>query len=416
MVASRALQPLLAKLPTLQRGYRPPPLLPFGVPQSSFSEACPPPKDSTPFEREELVLPEVVATPPRHSCCPTAVPEGLVTVDWLHPTIDQLSSPICLIVPSLTGSSDSSYVRRLSAKLREAGVRVACYHPRGLGGNPLISRFLYSAGYTEDLRRVVAHARGRYPDAPMLAVGYSLGGSVLAKFVAEEGAGCALAGAAAMAAPLDYVAVDRWLASTWLGAFCDRCVIVPSVRRVLRHWPHKRRRGGGADASAPEASASAAASAAAEVPRRVGVEAAEEAGGDDREEPMDIDAAVRATTIRGIDDALVAPMMGYGRGGADAYYVGASAAPLLSQVRVPMLVVFAENDPLGPPATLGRDAVVAAATAPGDGAAPLVLATTPEGGHSLVWPEGWLADGTWASELLVEWVCAVTDHPKRTAG
>ena len=118
-----------------------------------------------------------------------------------------------------------------------------------------------------------------YPPLPLIIVVYpllgQLGGSVLAKFVAEEGDGCALAGAAAMAAPLDYVAVDRHLASTWRGAFCDRCVIVPSVQRVLRHWPKegvnhherhwpKHRRGGG-DASAVDGAqpSSAASSVAA---------------------------------------------------------------------------------------------------------------------------------------------------------
>ena len=147
VVASRALQPLLRKLPTLSRGYSPPPLIPFGVAQSGFSEACQPPKGATPFEREELVLPALAATPPRTSCCPAVVPEGLVTLDWLHPppAVARPASPVCLIVPSLTGSSASGYVRRLSVALRAAGVRVACYHPRGLGGNPLRSRFPHSA-------------------------------------------------------------------------------------------------------------------------------------------------------------------------------------------------------------------------------------------------------------------------------
>ena len=39
--------------------------------------------------------------------------------------------------------------------------------------------------------------------------------------------------------------------------------------------------------------------------------------------------------------------------------------------------------------------------------APIVLAVTAEGGHSMNWPEGWSCRGAWAPRLLVEWVLAV---------
>ena len=66
---------------------------------------------------------------------------------------------------------------------------------------------MYSAGYTEDLRRVVAHVRTSRPQARALtAAGYSLGASYLAKYVCEEGERCALAGAALFACMTDLVA------------------------------------------------------------------------------------------------------------------------------------------------------------------------------------------------------------------
>ena len=66
---------------------------------------------------------------------------------------------------------------------------------------------MYSAGYTEDLRRAVAHVRLSRPQARALtAAGYSLGASYLAKYVCEEGDRCVLAGAALFACMTDLVA------------------------------------------------------------------------------------------------------------------------------------------------------------------------------------------------------------------
>ena len=76
---------------------------------------------------------------------------------------------------------------------------------------------------------------------------------------------------------------------------------------------------------------------------------------------------------------------------------------------MPLLVVLAQNDPLGTPSTLGSEAVERAAR---EGGALLMLAVTPEGGHSLVWPEGWTADRTWACKVVAEWVRTCADSEK----
>lgn len=58
----------------------------------------------------------------------------------------------------------------------------------GRGGNTLKSPLLYSVGFTEDLRRVVAGVRASQPPSvPLLAVGFSLGSNYLAKYLGEEG-------------------------------------------------------------------------------------------------------------------------------------------------------------------------------------------------------------------------------------
>ena len=92
---------------------------------------------------------------------------------------------------------------------------------------------MYSAGYTEDLRRVVAHVRTSRPQARALtAAGYSLGASYLAKYVCEEGERCALAGAALFACMTDLVAgiASTYSASAQAGG---RPLMVLRIERAV---------------------------------------------------------------------------------------------------------------------------------------------------------------------------------------
>ena len=89
--------------------------------------------------------------------------------------------------------------------------------------------YRYSAGYTEDLRRTLNHVHDRFTGVPVTLVGFSLGANVVAKYcinrtcinwssafestklfltfryVGEEREGCRLAGAVALAAPIDCI-------------------------------------------------------------------------------------------------------------------------------------------------------------------------------------------------------------------
>src|SRR5690606_24916661 len=59
----------------------------------------------------------------------------------------------------------------------------------------------YHSGASDDLAEVVAHLRARRPLAPLYAAGYSLGGNVLLKYLGESGADCPLQGAVAVSVP-----------------------------------------------------------------------------------------------------------------------------------------------------------------------------------------------------------------------
>ena len=126
---------------------------------------------------------------------------------------------------------------------------------------------------------------------------------------------------------------------------------------------------------------------------------------------LDVRAASEARSMREFDGAVIAPMMG--ELSAAAYYESASAINSLDDVRVPLLFVSAQNDMIAPAGLIDRSKFA------GSGPAPLLLVVTAEGGHSMVWPEGWGGERSWACEVLVEWVRANTvkrsDHVEETA-
>jgi predicted alpha/beta-fold hydrolase len=311
--ASPTLQRLLRQLRVLRRGYSPPPLLPIGFLQSGLAEAFQPAAAETRYDRETLHLPELRGA--TSQCCPDVVPAGLVSVDWLSAGCAP-DTPICILVPGLTGSSGCAYVRRAAIALHRAGVRVGCYNPRSRGGNKLLSPFLYSAGYTEDLRRVVAHVHRAFPGAPICAAGYSLGASYLSKYVAEEGEACVLAGAVAFACPVDVPEMSTWLGASPISRYIDEKHLVPSVKQMLARC-HPR-----------ESSLAISRPTHRRAQPMRGRETSSHLTA--RYEPdlagrgsWDLPAAAAARTMRQFDDATIAGMMGCD--GVGAYYREAAA-------------------------------------------------------------------------------------------
>jgi hypothetical protein len=62
----------------------------------------------------------------------------------------------------------------------------------------LSSGMLYSAGHTDDLRLALIYIQNRFPKAPLMGIGFSLGANIMSRYVAEEGtasrlrSGCAV--------------------------------------------------------------------------------------------------------------------------------------------------------------------------------------------------------------------------------
>ena len=215
--------------------------------------------------------------------------------------------PLAVLIHGLSGTEDSAYMLASAAALLTGGYRVLRLNLRGAGPSRPLCRLQYHAGRSGDLRNALAALDAALLRGGLFLVGYSLGGNMLLKFLAEHAADFPIRAAVTVSAPLDLAA-----ASERIRAARNRVY----HRHLLYHMKIEAL-GRGAALTAEEQ-------------QRVRT----------------------ARTIFEFDDRFVGPRNGYT--GADDYYANNSGARFLSAIRVPTLVVHALDDPWIPSAAYRR--------------------------------------------------------------
>lgn len=210
--------------------------------------------------------------------------------------------PLVLLLHGLEGSHRSSYARAMLAALSAAGYRGVLMHFRGCSGQPNRLPRSYHSGDTGDAASVVAHLTARHGQPPYAAIGYSLGGNVLLKWLGECGAHAPFKTAVAVSVPFDLAACAERL--TQGGSRLYQWHLLRSLKARF---------------------------------------AAKFGTGDN---PLGISELGALDTFWRFDDAITAPLHGF-RDVHD-YYARASCRPLLAGIRIPTLIVHAEDDPFVP--------------------------------------------------------------------
>jgi len=208
-----------------------------------------------------------------------------------------------VLVHGLSGSQDSPYMLMTTRYLLRRGHAVVRLNQRGAGPSRRSCRLHYHAGSSADLRDAILALPDDLTGDGVVTVGFSLGGNVMLKFVAELAANLPVAvrAAAAVSAPIDLAATSRNM-----------------LRRRNLLYNQRLLRDFRAEYLAPGAALN------------------------DAERAL----ILRARTFLDLDNDVVAPRNGF----ADAwdYYARTMALPYLAAIELPTLLVQARDDPIVP--------------------------------------------------------------------
>jgi len=121
-----------------------------------------------------------------------------IDIDWCG----EGNQPLIILLHGLAGSSRSGYIKGLQHALLIQGFRSVALNFRGCSGEYNHSARCYHSGETEDIHFLYQTLRQREPETPFAAVGFSLGGNVLLKWLGEQGDKLSLFAAIAISVPL----------------------------------------------------------------------------------------------------------------------------------------------------------------------------------------------------------------------
>ena len=117
--------------------------------------------------------------------------------------VGENKGPIVCVLHGLNGSVESSYAQGMLQAISKRGWRAVLMHFRGCSGVPNRLPRSYHAGETGDLATLIQTLMHREPGIPIAAIGYSLGGNVLLKWLGETGVHNPLQAAIAVSVPFD---------------------------------------------------------------------------------------------------------------------------------------------------------------------------------------------------------------------
>ncbi|MCQ8104030.1 hydrolase [Methylomonas sp. SURF-2] len=124
--------------------------------------------------------------------------DDFIDLDWYG----ENAGVIVILLHGLSGSSESGYILGLQKALLQAGMASVAMNFRGCSGESNRAARCYHSGETEDIDFVYRCVRQRYPDSVIAAVGFSLGGNVLLKWLGEQADKATIAAAVAVCVPL----------------------------------------------------------------------------------------------------------------------------------------------------------------------------------------------------------------------
>ncbi|MDX1453837.1 MAG: hydrolase [Gammaproteobacteria bacterium] len=240
------------------------------------------------------------------------LPDGdFVDADWVAG--GRVDAPIVILLHGLEGSIKSRYAGWMLKKLSDAGYRAVIMHSRSCSGE--INRLpqSYHSGQTRDFEFFFKLLKEREPDAPLAAIGYSLSGNAILKWLADNPQQDLLVTGVAVSVPFDLKACSEFINRGFSKVYQAHLMLkMKKTARAKRHLFEQ--------------------------------------------EGLEPDIA-SLRTFRQFDNALTAPLHGFAD--ADDYYARCSSRPLVRHIGTPTLIIHAKDDPFMSPATPPTDDMLA---------------------------------------------------------
>jgi predicted alpha/beta-fold hydrolase len=264
--------------------YRPPLWLPGGHAQTIYAAVLAP-RPAIAYRRSEWETPD----------------GDFIELDWVDGSQE---APLMVLFHGLEGSSGSHYAASVMHWARARGWRGVVPHFRGCGGRANRLARAYHSGDYQEIDWILERIAAENAEAARFALGVSLGGNALLKWLAARGASAARAVRATVVVSAP---VDLHVAGHGLGRGINRLYTWHFLSTLKPKSVQK----------------------AARFP-----------------DLYDVAKVARARNLHQFDNIVTAPLHGFKD--ADDYWTRASSKGDLHRVQVPTLLIHARNDPFLP--------------------------------------------------------------------
>ncbi len=226
-------------------------------------------------------------------------------MDWS----ENRGGPLVLLLHGLEGSIRSHYATGLISSLRGCGLQVVLLNFRGCSGEPNRLARSYHSGDTGDLDQVLRRFQAQVPQRLLYAVGVSLGGNVLLKWLGENQDQSRIQKAVAISVPFELntaaLRLEQWFSRVY------QAYLLRKLRRSTRSKA-----------------------------QRMAL-------------PIDVSGLSLIKSFREFDDRVTAPLHGFD--GVDDYYRRSSSRPFLKNIKTPTLILHARDDPFMTPSAIPQE-------------------------------------------------------------
>ncbi|KAG8469148.1 hypothetical protein KFE25_007666 [Diacronema lutheri] len=232
---------------------------------------------------------------------------GTARLDWEHPAGGAARARgAILILPGLNNSSRSAYVQHTMAHLRRSGLSAACLDYRGVGGQALTSSRVGCADSWRDLPAAIDAmrallSRASNGEVPLGAIGFSMGGTLLTKFLSVCGARSPFCAAVTVSSPFALTAAMRTLEGSAVARAMNFGLTQLAKLTFAAHGASRAHLHG-----------------------------------------IDWPAFVRSVTLRALEESVICKLHGY----EDAEHYYAANRPDFARLATPLLCLHAEDDPI----------------------------------------------------------------------